>query len=41
MAENRSRRELPQVMIGLVVLAVALGVAIPVTAAIVMNGISE
>jgi uncharacterized protein len=35
------RRELPQVLIGLLVLAVALGVAIPVTAAIVMNGIRD
>jgi hypothetical protein len=41
MAENPQRRELPQVLIGLLVLSVALGVAIPVTAAIVMNGIRD
>jgi hypothetical protein len=41
MADPSPRRELPQVLIGLVVLAIAIGVAVPVTAAIVMNGIRD
>ncbi len=37
----RPRRELPQLLIGLVAVAVALAVAVPLTAAIVMNGIRD
>jgi hypothetical protein len=35
------RRELPQVLIGLLAVAVALAVAVPLTASIVMNGIRD
>lgn len=35
------RRELPQILIGLVAVAVALAVAVPLTASIVMNGIRD
>jgi hypothetical protein len=35
------RRELPQLLIGLVAVALAVAIAIPVTAAIVMNGVRD
>jgi hypothetical protein len=35
------RRELPQVLIGLLAVAVALAIAVPLTASIVMNGIRD
>jgi hypothetical protein len=38
---GRPRREFPQLLVGLVAVAVALAVAVPVTAAIVMNGIRD
>ena len=41
MSEPPRRRELPQVLIGLVAVAVALAVAVPLTASIVMGGIRD
>jgi hypothetical protein len=41
MNEPRRGRELPQLLIGLLAVAVALAVAVPLTASIVMNGIRD
>ena len=41
MDEPRPGRELPQVLIGLLALALALAVAVPLTASIVMSGIRD
>ena len=41
MNEPRRGRELPQVLIGLLAVAIALAVAVPLTASIVMNGIRD
>jgi hypothetical protein len=41
MATPRPRREFPQLLIGLVALAVALAVVVPVTAVIVMDGVRD
>src|SRR3977135_2779881 len=40
-SEPRQRRELPQVLIGLLAVAVALAVAVPLTASIIMSGIRD
>jgi hypothetical protein len=41
MEGGASRRELPELLLGLVAIAAALGIGVPVTAAIVMNGIRD
>lgn len=38
---NTRRRELPQVLIGLLAVAIALAVAVPLTASIIMSGIRD
>jgi hypothetical protein len=39
--EGRRPRALPETLIGLLALAVALAVAVPLTASIIMNGIRD
>src|SRR5919201_4334174 len=41
MSTPRPRRELPQLLIGLVALAVVLGVAVPLSASLVMDGVRD
>jgi hypothetical protein len=41
MNDRPPRRELPQLLIGLVAVALAVAIAIPVTASIVMNGVRD
>src|SRR5258705_425296 len=41
MSERPARRELPQLLIRLVAAALAIAIAIPVTASIVMNGVRD
>jgi ABC-type lipoprotein release transport system permease subunit len=39
--DGRPARALPQTLIGLLAVAIAVGIAVPLTASIVMNGIRD